>query len=121
MSEQYDKINYWFGWNGGECPVHPETLVTVLFSDGSKQVAQRGADVFGWTAGNIAAFMILKPHVAPRVAREWWVNDYGAGQFGDLYPTREDVPLVSHSIGIIHVREVLPEADDRAAEVAGGV
>ena len=30
MSETYDKENHWYGWNGGECPVHPETTIEAI-------------------------------------------------------------------------------------------
>jgi len=111
VTDTYDKENYWYGHNGGERPVHPETLVTILFSDGSKQGAQRAGDVFGWTSGNIAAFLILKLYREPRKAREWWVNVFSwTDGAATLYACElEAKTSVVGVIETIHVREVLPE------------
>ena len=112
MSETYDKINHWCGWNGGECPVHPETEVEVIGRIGP--IHGRRAGNFDWSrieqsVANIIAFRITRLYVEPRKPREWWMNDYGAGQLGDLQSSRETVPLTTGVIGVIHVREVLPE------------
>ena len=74
MTETYDKLNHWYGWNGGECPVHPETVVEI--GTGSEQLEDR-ADEFSWShdgdSGDIIAFRITKLHVEPKVI---WVNEY---------------------------------------------
>ena len=105
MTDAYDKINHWYGWNGGECPVHPETEVFWVSSNG------RGGNSFAqdcrWThdsdPADIIAFRITKLYVEPRKAREWWVNVKNSGS------------IVMSSAGddwlgeVICVREVLPE------------
>lgn len=109
MSEQYDKINHWYGWNGGECPVHPETKIEAAFA-GVESTSGR-ADTFYWRhngdlKNDIIAFRIIKPYVAPRVAREFDLS----------FDVRGNVSIVGHyqykANETIRAREVLPEADD---------
>jgi hypothetical protein len=68
------------GWNGGDCPVHPETVVKVYFED---QLPRKGAACdFCWTLDttgldvDIIAFRVVKPYVEPKVI---WVNEYPSG------------------------------------------
>ena len=62
----------WYGWNGGECPVHPETLVDTILMNGSK-VRRRAI----YAAGNqnwirepsefdIVAFRVVEEYKGPR-------------------------------------------------------
>lgn len=118
MTEQYDKENHWYGWNGGECPVHPETRVELRFfgRETNKFETDAPADEFRWdhmgTDGDIIAFRIVKLYREPRKPREWWVsvypdkkifrNNQGEANIAcDCDPTCEKVL----------VREVLPEDD----------
>lgn len=76
-------VNYndgkWHGWNGGECPVHPETVVEVRWrSDFAAQTGQAGkfnsASQWSWEEDNtnrIVAFRVIKEHREPR---EFWVT-----------------------------------------------
>lgn len=68
----------WHGWNGGECPVHPETIVEVRWKyNPARQTARAGefCAVGQWTwegVGNrIVAFRVVKEHREPR---ECWVH-----------------------------------------------
>ena len=82
----------WHGWNGGECPVHPKTVVEVLFGDGSGAGEKENASSFGWMVHPIpVAFRVVKEHKEPR---EFWVD-----------PDRGQV-VKSPRCGFIHVREV---------------
>ena len=67
------------GWNGGECPVHPESVVTTWMRCG-KCVEGWQATSFGWGhyggKGDIVCFQVTKPYVEPKVI---WVNEYKAG------------------------------------------
>ena len=70
MTETYDKLHHWYGWNGGECPVHPETVIDgiergVFWDDGA-------AGEVDWPSFH-GAFRIIKLHVEPKVI---WVNEY---------------------------------------------
>jgi hypothetical protein len=81
VTETYDKINHWYGWNGGERPVHAYTIVdTVDVDGGSWRGAASGAN---WSHDNrphdIAAFRITRLYVEPKVPREWWVNVKSCG------------------------------------------
>lgn len=66
------------GWNGGDCPVHPETVVEYWLRVG--YVDEGKAEYFGWDhndAGNdIIAFRVVKEYVEPNVV---WVNEYEDG------------------------------------------
>lgn len=89
----------WHGWNGGECPVHPESEVEVACGDGLSRGEARSHEPWDVEAGTlpIIAFRVIKEHKEPR---EWWI---------DLKPYG-DYPVVSHtpmSGSYIHVREVI--------------
>ena len=81
QSEEYVE-GQWYGWNGGECPVHPETVVDVAV-DATKGFIDlyesRLAGNFNWSrdsAGPIITFRVVKHHVEPNV---FWVNEYDIG------------------------------------------
>jgi hypothetical protein len=112
MSETYDKENHWYGWNGGECPVHPETTIeaiTVADKDPTFRLTGR-AGGHHWGSGYIIAFRIIKLYREPRKAREWWIasspNFFGHVAFGTYAEANK---TSAHEI--IHVREVL-EGDE---------
>jgi len=104
----------WHGWNGGECPVHPETVIEVIYAAASDKTAIKEealAKYCEW--GNecdtpIIAFRVITPYVEPPKPREFWVNDYGDGDFA-AHETKElaDESAASTRIACIHVREVL--------------
>jgi hypothetical protein len=105
-----DMTNYddgkWHGWNGGECPVHPETVVQMVwqFSKGDirpGKVNGRAKEYIweGNDSGNIVAFRVIKEYREPR---EFWVNIASGAVcesdgvfFGTTFPN------------VIKVREVL--------------
>ena len=76
------------GWNGGECPVHPETVVNYWLRD-SRAVNERLAINLRWThAGapaDIIAFQVVKDYVEPKVI---WVNEYGS--FGSVWQSEQE-------------------------------
>mgnify|MGYP003467751551 CR=1 FL=1 len=81
MSETYDKLNHWDGWNGGECPVHPETVVECAFDDGLPDLcvtAKRANDYCWGPISTIIVFRIIKLHVDPKVI---WVNEHDGKSF----------------------------------------
>jgi hypothetical protein len=56
MNEQ---LELWIKWEGGVCPVNPETIVDVEFDQGTKVAGVAGR--FNWThypdnGGNIVAY-----------------------------------------------------------------
>jgi hypothetical protein len=93
-------IGQWIGWNGGECPVHPKTVVECVWHDGRKIVQNKGpADDYIWDKGKYItiAYRIIREHKEPPKPREFWVLPHS----GRCWPTQPDNP---HAI---HVREVL--------------
>jgi hypothetical protein len=70
------------GWNGGECPVHPETMVQYWMRDGG--VHQSLAEYLRWRVAHlppsgmkdIIAFQVVEAYVEPKVI---WVNEYADG------------------------------------------
>jgi hypothetical protein len=73
----------WHGWNGGECPVHPDSEVEAMYISAS-QIAvihdKRRARRFVWDApvSSVIAFRVTKPYREPRVI---WVNEHEDGIF----------------------------------------
>ena len=68
----------WHGWNGGECPVHPETVVEGVYlnEDGKpdfRSPMRDDARNFDWVRGGLfclIAFRVIKEHKEPR---EFWL------------------------------------------------
>lgn len=92
MTETYDKLNHWYGWNGGECPVHPETVVECSYMD-KRGLLSGVARSFPWDGQTFqggatdrpCAFRIIKLHVEPKVI---WVNEYA--NYVSAWCTRDD-------------------------------
>ena len=96
----------WHGWNGGECPVHPETLVDVARPDHSQNWnMDRLASTLEWDDETVA-FRVTKEHKEPK---DFWL----------CYRLLAAAPEVRYSLPqnnedyltVIHVREVTQ--DDR--------
>lgn len=95
--------NVWYGWNGGECPVHPDTVVEVVYSNwastGIKTITDP-ARMASWRGGdlNLIAFRVIKEH---KESREFWLCG------NDIFGSREMAENWGMSGEIIHVKEVL--------------
>ena len=64
----------WHRWDGGECPVHPESVVEVL-CERHGILSDHLADNVYWRIGtSIIAFRVTKEHKEPR---EFWAKMYG--------------------------------------------
>ena len=88
----------WHGWNGGECPVHPQTEVSATHVDGTTLILWPACRV-DWHLPLI--FRVTKPHVEPKKPREFWIA-FKAGYVIDaVYEKPNDM------YGYIHVREAL--------------
>jgi hypothetical protein len=74
----YNNGEVW-GWNGGECPVHPKTKVKVWFR--GKGSGTSLAFGYRWNradlGGDITAFQVVKAYVEPKTI---WVNELFNGQ-----------------------------------------
>ena len=77
-----------YGWNGGECPVHPNTEVSVWFRGQSCQLALK-ASYLAWkhldSGSDIVCFQVATPYAEPKVI---WVNEYASGS-GSSYISEE--------------------------------
>lgn len=67
------------GWNGGDCPVHPETVVEYWLRDGVPETIK--AEGLWWshetTGSDVIAFRVVKEYVEPKVI---WVNEHEDGE-----------------------------------------
>lgn len=101
----------WHGWTGGECPVHPESVVDVCLI-GRACVEGETAEQWFWDAERtrIRAFRVTEPYAEPPKPREFWINEYDWG-LSDPYDSEAnaDMGAASDRIRCIHVREVIGE------------
>jgi hypothetical protein len=65
----------WHGWNGGECPVHPDTVVDVVWqnNDSGRVGIHKRNKAYIWDENNerinwpaIIAFRVVTPYKEPR-------------------------------------------------------
>lgn len=90
LSEKYIE-GQWYGWNGGECPVHPDTVVDVILRNSNAIDAfscnNEYAGEWDWDdALPIIAFRVVKHHVEPKIV---WVNEYDQDGW-NVHQTKED-------------------------------
>ena len=96
----------WHGWNGGECPVHPETVVEYVYiSEGLPIYDEDAAKYVRWDKGYphpVIAFRVIKEHREPREFTLYIDNEGSAATWynGDSMP---DLPYCQ----VVKVREVL--------------
>lgn len=94
-------VNYndgkWHGWNGGECPVHPKTVVDVTDGTMTKGHMSR---IVAWD--RIIAFRVTKEYQEPR---EFWISNNDGFAHDSLESVLRDPMTEKH--GYTHVREVI--------------
>ena len=77
------------GWNGGDCPVHPQTLIKVFYRGILSNLDYKAKNVY-WGhcggCGDIVAFQVVKEHKEPMVI---WVNIYKNG-FSPVYESEKE-------------------------------
>lgn len=70
-----------YGWNGGECPVHPKTVVEYWTRSGRTSSLRSKATCLEWehnnSGGDIVCFQVITPYVEPKTL---WVNEYADGE-----------------------------------------
>jgi hypothetical protein len=85
------------GWNGGVCPVHPETEVKYWLRNMSIATETYRASGLRWThrdeSGDIIAFQVVKAYVEPKVI---WVNETN-GIIYDAYTSEEAARRTAYS------------------------
>ena len=81
------------GWNGGDCPVHPETVVEYWTRD--RGACHCNAGDLDWShcgkGFDIIAFRVVKEYVEPKVI---WVNEYKTGMIS--YHTEGEAKRAQH-------------------------
>lgn len=94
----------WHGWNGGECPVHPNSRVRVAYIDGllgeiTEDTTQ--ARHFKWDSESepIVAFVVVQEYTEPR---EFWIAQ--TNNWIDIKLSKPSDPY-----GYFKVREVLDD------------
>lgn len=98
----------WHGWNGGECPVHPESEIALkwITCDGFLAADDgRIARINNWKTPCL--FRVTEPYVEPR---EFWINEYPNGKC-HLFRNKADADEHADADGIrsFRVREVIEE------------
>ena len=92
----------WHGWNGGDCPVHPNSMVECVISTTAKcreHICLAGS--LHWAADKgIVAFKVTKEH---KQLREYWVN-YENRSVLTIRDNDDNETFVNR--GYIHMREV---------------
>jgi prepilin-type processing-associated H-X9-DG protein len=79
----------WHGWNGGDCPVHPDTIVNITYADG--QVREKFcAGIWKWDEPLM--FRVIKEYRKP-VTKEY-TGECWAYQHSAMAPS-----LVSFNVG----------------------
>lgn len=96
-------INYndgkWHGFNGGECPVHPKTVVDIVTAErGLIPYEGRRAGFTSWNGATepIIAFRVIKEHKEPERA---WSRCVDGATYRNV-----EFKFIG---GVAHVREVL--------------
>lgn len=105
----------WHGWNGGECPVHPKSVVDVRLFGGGRAAKYDSAGLYSWTHSlafsdeNIVKFRVTKPYVEPPKLREFWIveTDGPPRAFYNEWIAKKYAG--DSGFDVIHVREVIEE------------
>lgn len=94
----------WHGWNGGECPVHPESVVEVVFERQHDfySVVCEAKDV-DWDIREDEKVIVFRVVKAYREPREIWVNEGQNGLSGWAHSSEENA-VTSRCYGHIATR-----------------
>ena len=94
----------WHGWNGGDCPVNPDSLIVCAYrslsTSATGQYASMGTQAAIAPWADIIAFRVIQP--APAKPREFWLT---IDRDGSRWFYTEEVQ--SDDYDVIHVREVI--------------
>lgn len=82
----------WHGWNGGECPVHPKSIVQAMEENGSGWKSE--AENCDWRL-MCGAFRVTKEYREPR---EFWICIYD----GLAWDTEYEAKANNHGDGLIY-------------------
>ena len=102
----------WHGWNGGECPVHPESVVEAVWHDANQETTgiRKGPALGGAWRGQIVKFRVVKEHREPREC--WSVGKHMHDSLADAEAFRAQLDANHPGNGyldtpITHWREVV--------------
>lgn len=92
----------WHGWNGGACPVHPQSVVNVVWADdrNPNPPTQYPARAIAWNSKIGDAPVAFRVVAEYREPREWWI----CGNY--VYASAREAKTASPGSAPIHVREV---------------
>jgi hypothetical protein len=82
----YNNGQVW-GWNGGDCPVHPETVVQFWTNSGVQNLVQAKCLRWGHTDDGLGDIIAFQVYVDPKVV---WVNEYKEGYEWTVYSTKDE-------------------------------
>jgi len=92
----------WHGWNGGECPVHPKSVVEICTRGSGAPMDRMPKEASGWAwtvsgseLADIVAFRVVTPYREPR-----------EGYAVVLFPTAREAKTAHPGSTPIFVREV---------------
>ena len=91
----------WHIWHGGECPVHPKSIVEAVWHDPNQEKTgiRNGTALGGAWHGQIVKFRVVKEYREPR---EFWIADIKGWKFSSEREAKTAFPGCTP----IHVREV---------------
>lgn len=95
----------WHGHNGGECPVHPKTVVDAIWLNDGVPTRYKGVSVdidWEYNPNPLIAFRVIKEYKEPR---EFWVR-YDENKQASVIVSPVD-HFHAKPGEIIHFREVL--------------
>ena len=83
-----------YGWNGGECTMHPKTVVRVWLRGGAVDGAMVQTLVWGHNQSgfDIVCFQVITPYAGPKTI---WVNEYESG-CGATYTSEEQAKSLAY-------------------------
>lgn len=83
----------WHGWNGGECPVHPESVVDAVWHDENQLTTgvRHGRALGGAWFNQILKFRVVKEHREPK---EYTIDP------------RKNIIWYSSEDDLVHVKEL---------------
>ena len=99
------EVGKWYGWTGGDCPVHPHTKVICKFDDGAENCEPEAAGTWIWWGCDIVAFKVVEEYKEPR---EFWVLlSHLKGVSSQLHDTKVEAKNhMTPTDELIKVREV---------------
>ena len=101
----------WHGWNGGECPVHPESMAEWVWHDEGQNTQGQTRGMAGRAAwrGQVLKFRVVEAHREPREA--WSVGKHMHDTAAEAVAFRAAVDAANPGRGhldtpIVHWRKV---------------